>query len=381
LSCAGLLLLLVLLAAPPASADVEWLCRPGLADDPCEIPLDTTVREPDGSERVEAPPRAPQGRRPVDCFYVYPTVSNQPTPNANKDRDPELLSIAKYQAARFSTQCRVFAPIYRQGTLASIGTAQAQDRETIRRIAYSDVVEAWKDYLARHNRGRGVVLIGHSQGTRMLRSLIRREIDGSAAARRLLVGGVLLGGNVTVGRGRTTGGDFRNVPVCTRPGQIGCVVAFSTYAEDPPNDSRYGRPDEPDPALGLPGGDGYEIACTDPGRLSGLTRPFGITFPSEPFAPGPIAAGNAITAGGTPPTAPTTWVTAPDRYQGSCRTVNGANVFRYDPLPGSRRPNPFPEPTWGTHLLDVNLGLDRQVAIVATQARSSSSPQPSGTPK
>ena len=163
--------------APAALAEVEWLCAPGIADDPCEIPLDTTVREQDGSERVEEPARAPQEQRPIDCFYVYPTVSNQPTPNANKNRDPELVSIAKYQAARFSTQCRIFAPIYRQGTIAALATASAQDQATIRRVAYSDVAEAWNEYLTQHNRGRGVVLIGYSQGTRLLRALVKLEID------------------------------------------------------------------------------------------------------------------------------------------------------------------------------------------------------------
>jgi hypothetical protein len=341
-----------------------------VAGDPCEIPLDTTIREPGGGERVETPARPPQDARPIDCFYVYPTVSNQPTPNASKSRDPELVSIAKYQAARFSSQCRMFAPIYRQGTIAGLVTADVQDQKKIRETAYADVAEAWVEYLARHNGGRGVVLIGHSQGTRMLRALIRREIDPRPEQRRLLVGAMLLGGNVTVARGRAVGGDFQHVPVCTRPGQFGCVVAFSTYAEDPPDDSRYGRldPSEPDP-MGFPTGPGYEVACTDPGQLSGMTGPFGVTVPSEPFAPGAIALLIVQTNGGPPPSAPSTWVQPADRFQGSCRTVNGANVLRYDPVGGSRRPRPAPDDTWGTHIIDVNLGLERQVAIVAAQAR------------
>ena len=52
---------------------------------------------------------------------------------------------------------------------------------------YEDVVEAWRAYLRRFNHGRGVVLIGHSQGTFVLRRLIREEIDPKASARRRLV--------------------------------------------------------------------------------------------------------------------------------------------------------------------------------------------------
>src|SRR5947209_20551656 len=87
------LLLAALFAAPAAHADVVWLCKPSLADNPCEIGMDTTVREQNKPDRVVTPPRAPSAKRKFDCFYVYPTVSNQLSTNANKNRDPELVSI------------------------------------------------------------------------------------------------------------------------------------------------------------------------------------------------------------------------------------------------------------------------------------------------
>ena len=139
------------LAAPSALAAKDktvWLCKPGLADNPCELPLDTTVREVGKPDRVETPKAGPRG---IDCFYVYPTVSNQPTANADKSRDPEVVSIAKFQAARFSQECRVFAPIYRQSTLASIASGYASASGADRQLAYADVLEAWRAYLAQDN--------------------------------------------------------------------------------------------------------------------------------------------------------------------------------------------------------------------------------------
>ena len=56
----------------------------------------------------------------MDCFYVYLTVSDQQTLLATKAKDPEIRSIALYQAARYSQHCRVFAPVYRQVTLAGL---------------------------------------------------------------------------------------------------------------------------------------------------------------------------------------------------------------------------------------------------------------------
>ena len=103
------------------------------------------------------------------------------------------------------------------------------------------MVEAWRTYLRRFNHGRGVVLIGHSQGTFVLRRLIREEIDPKASARRRLVSAVLLGGNVTVKAGSDRGGDFKRVRACRRAGQTGCVVAFSTFNAPVP-DERALRP-------------------------------------------------------------------------------------------------------------------------------------------
>lgn len=354
-------------AADRAQADVTWLCSPSVADNPCEIPLDTTVQ---GAAGVQTPPRVPSVDRPVDCFYVYPTVSNQLGLNATKARDPEIVSIAKYQAARFSTGCRMFAPIYRQFPLAGIPALALGGGPTAPAgIAYGDVLEAWRSYLARDNGGRGVVLLGHSQGTIMLRRLVREEIERKPEQLRRLVGGVLLGGNVTVADGQRTGGDFRTVPVCAERGEAGCLVAYSTYSTDPPALSFFGntRTDLTGSAFGLPSGAGFRVACTDPAVLSGIPGPVRVTLPSEPFAQGPINAGIILTNGGPPPTASSTWVEPPDRAVGACRSINGANVFRYDPVEGGRRPNEFP-PAWGTHLLDMNLGVQRLTTITGLQA-------------
>ena len=75
-------------------------------------------RPPGGAADVE--PAAPAADPPIDCFYVYPTVSRQKTINANLTIDPEERAVAAAQAARFSQVCRVYAPMYPQLTLAAI---------------------------------------------------------------------------------------------------------------------------------------------------------------------------------------------------------------------------------------------------------------------
>jgi hypothetical protein len=368
------------LAAPAAApASVVWLCQPGVTPDPCHESLATTVQADDGSTKVVTP-KAP-ARPPVDCFYVYPTVSGQQGVNADKSKDAEEIAIARYQAARFSLTCRVFAPMYRQLTLASIYTGSAEARAAGRKIAYADVREAWLTYLKKFNKGRGVVLLGHSQGAGQLRQLIRNEIDKRPAVRKRLVSALLLGGNVLVRKGQKIGGDFSNVGACTRPKQFGCVIAFSTFDDPPPDNTRFGRsPDTDITGANLPAGPDYEVLCTNPASLAAnKSSTMTSLLRSEPF-PGAIGAGLVIMYGGPPPTAPTPWLMPNERYAGRCETANGANVLMVHPVGSARKLNASPTPDWGLHLGDANLPLGNLVADVRLEAKAWLAARPRARP-
>jgi hypothetical protein len=97
-----LALLIAAALAPAAAAEAKtvWLCKPGLSGDPCSPGLDTTRFSPVGEQLgIERVKRARPRR--IDCFYAYPTVSDQKTFESDRAIDPELRSIALYQAARF----------------------------------------------------------------------------------------------------------------------------------------------------------------------------------------------------------------------------------------------------------------------------------------
>jgi len=72
-------------AAPNDYADAStWLCRPG-QQDACAVDLSTTIVGADGSLSVEGWSSDPSA--PIDCFYVYPTVSTDQ--NTNSDMTPD----------------------------------------------------------------------------------------------------------------------------------------------------------------------------------------------------------------------------------------------------------------------------------------------------
>jgi hypothetical protein len=338
-----------------------WLCRPGLATDPCTSDLTTTVIARDGTSRVE---RARPTRNPsVDCFYVYPTISGQATINANLAVGFRQLAVALAEASRFSQVCRVYAPVYRQITLSAL-RHPARITRADALLAYDSVRSAFRDYLAHYNQGRGIVFIGHSQGATILTRLLQQEVDRSSSVRRRMVSAVLLGGNVTVRKGRSTGGDFRHIPACTSEHQTGCVVAYSSFTTEPPPNSQFGRttsdagvrllaPANPSPEL--------RIMCVNP------AAPAGGAAPLDPYLPSLVL---RFLPGRHKLKVKTPWVSFPREYTARCESSGNAtwlqvtHVGGHDRLPSLADSG---DAALGLHVLDVNIALGNLVRLVRDQ--------------
>ena len=108
-------------------------------------------------------------------------------------------------------------------------------------VAYSAVDNAFRNYMAHYNHGRGIVFIGHSQGAMLLINLLEDRVDTAPEVRKVLVSALLLGGSATTAPGKTTGGDFSEIPTCASITQTGCVFGYSSFDETPPTDAMFGR--------------------------------------------------------------------------------------------------------------------------------------------
>ncbi len=351
------------------SGDTVWLCRPGVAHDPCAG--DVTAKAIRASGRTSIVRAKPDTKAPVDCFYVYPTVSVEPGANADLQIDPEERAVAVAQAARFSQVCRVYAPMYKQVTRAAIASGKINPNAAV--TAYGSLLSAWNDYLAHYNHGRGIVLIGHSQGASMLIALMKREIDLDPTLRQRLVSAIIVGGNVTVPRGKDVGGDFTHIPACERATETGCVIAYSSFDMTPPADSFFGRIGTSiSAASGLGGSTSrdLEVLCTNPAALGGGSGVLQAYFPSQG------ARGSASSSSTGPPnakkTVSTPWVTYPGLYQARCEDVAGANVLMVDVKDNAPDPRPVVSdvlgPKWGLHPYDVNLALGNLVGLVRSES-------------
>ncbi len=353
------------MAAPAiAHADTVWLCRPGASPNPCKSSLKTTVKTVGKPTKVVKPKAIKRSK--FDCFYVYPTVSEQATVVANLNIDPVEVAIAQHQAARFSQVCDVYAPMYRQITLKSIlggGLATPQDRE----FGYADVQAAWREYRAT-NPGRGFILIGHSQGSGVLKRLIREEIEPDPTARSQMVSALLTGSTVAVPKGKDVGGDFSQIPICTRNKQINCIISYATFSQTPPDNSLFGRV-RVVPGGPLQEGVEYEAACTNPAALKGGSAKLDSILRTSGI-PGLLGAASYVLYGGKPPTAKTPWLTPKDRYKGKCVTSNGANVLRVKGIGDARKLTGSPNPGWGLHLIDINIVLGDLIDVVRSQQKA-----------
>lgn len=329
---------------PPNYADAAtWLCRPGVDDGTCSANLDATAIDAAG-KRTPAPYK-PNAKAPIDCFYIYPTVSQDPTLFSDMNAGAEERRTVHGQAARLGSVCRVFAPIYHQFTVTALHWSMARhdsgaslDFDT----PYKDVVAAWRSYLAHDNQGRGVVLVGHSQGAVLVKRLIAEEIDGKPVQKRLVA--AYLAGNLDL-----TTKSFKAVPPCAGTTQTGCVVAWSSFLD--------GRTDGHIFATAKPAASALCVNPGAPGGGKGLLK----SYLSKP----------AMLPASDPP-----YIETVGQLSADCFTDATGTVLRIHIEPGpnadlltyalSRAASAAPG--WGLHPLDISLVQGNMLDLIASQS-------------
>lgn len=348
-----------------------WLCRPGLADDKCKVNLDATIINTAGKTKLEK--FTPAHDTKVDCFFVYPTVSDDKTWSSDWTVDKMEIDDVKLQFARFSSVCRQFASIYRQTTLTALRVASGGAQPVGERLpqgvgGYNDVVDAWNWYMANENKGRGVMLIGHSQGAGVISRLIANEIEGKPAQKQF-ISAMILGSAVMIPPGKLTGGTFKAIPLCTAEDQTGCVITYASFRDTlpPPATSRFGK-----------AANGNVAACTNPANLaSGKGTPESY-FLAKGFLNG--SGGTTQPAWAKPePTITTPFVKTPGLVSTQCKTTGEFTFLemhvnadpadaRTDELAGEVQRATGPDLNWGLHLIDVDHSMGDLIRIAGKQS-------------
>lgn len=346
----------------------NWLCHAadgGLGA--CDIDLTTTVVAANGDLSVEQ--YKADADAPVDCFYVYPTVSLDKTPNSDLEAGPEEYSVIKQQFARFGSVCKTYAPLYRQVTLTALraGLGGGEPMQVDRALGYNDVVNAWNHYLENDNDGRGVVLVGHSQGSGVLTRLIQEKIEGQDIESQI-ISAMLIGTNVQVPQGKVVGGSFKKMPLCTAADQTACIVTYASFRStvQPPENSLFGR-----------GGSDTVSACVNPAQLANDTN----TLHAYLNTQGSVSSSSVAPLPWTKdtPELDTPFASVPGLLTGECVQNDRGSYFeitvhgdpsdpRTDDIAGDVISNGEVNAGWGLHLIDVNLAIGDLIDLAAKQA-------------
>lgn len=131
----------------------------------------------------------------IDVFYVYPTIYSGTHPKNMDISDVDLRAFAhgllKAQAGVYSPYANVFAPFYRQQTAAT-QSMEANNGErdafadSLFRVGYRDVENAFDYYIQNFNNGRPFILAGHSQGTMVVIELLRNRFNNPDLQKQLI---------------------------------------------------------------------------------------------------------------------------------------------------------------------------------------------------
>ena len=160
--------------------------------------------------------------------------------------------------------------------------------------------------------------------------------------------------------GKDVGGALKVIPLCRKPGQIGCVVNYSAFRSDvvPPANTRFGK-------------------ATEAGQSGSCTNPVTLGEGSAPLHAYLSTAGRTITG----PSAVKPWVSVPGLLTAKCATNEHATYLevtvhgdpadpRVDDIVGDLGMRAKPLADWGLHLVDVNIALGNLLDLVAQQSKT-----------
>ena len=182
---------------------------------------------PDYSNRGNWVCRPERVDKPVDVFFMHPTCygdqadgMNASLANAAVNRAAE--SAVDRQGSVFVDCCNLFAPRYRQASIAVLGLP-VDEREQYLELGVDDLVAAFEYYLQHCDQGRPLILAGHSQGSNLILSFLRQHRDLVPNDR--LVAVYAIGWSITAADLEQIG-----LPLGSAPDQTGCVITWNTIS-------------------------------------------------------------------------------------------------------------------------------------------------------
>jgi hypothetical protein len=197
-------------ASPDYSHTENWAALPDKKDSADVVPPGSNLKDE-------------QANALADVFFIHPTLYFKGKSwNAAMDDKKINALVDKYtirqQASIFNGSCKVYAPRYRQATLASFTNGNGSGQKAID-LAYEDIKKAFEYFLSHYNKNRPFIIAGHSQGAWHGGRLIKEYIDNNPELRKRFIAAYLIGGN-------TANKMFVNIPDADSASQTGCCISW-----------------------------------------------------------------------------------------------------------------------------------------------------------
>jgi len=162
----------------------------------------------------------------VDVFYVYPTVyQGYGLQNiTNSEQTAEAMVPLRTQASVFGESANIYAPLYRQ-----IGKSEFANVETLNdyiQVAQKDVEDAFYYYLENYNKGKPFIIAAHSQGSSLLREILK-DIWGKTGAEDRMIATYIIGYSITEGDIEIN----KNIRMSEGPEDFGCFISYNSLAD------------------------------------------------------------------------------------------------------------------------------------------------------
>lgn len=223
---------------------------------------------PDRDDAADVAPRGEsdgQDDAPADVFFIHPTTYysndhwNQPLDDetANDITDDNVM---RGQASAYNSAGRIYAPRYRQATLAAFTTERVDEAREALDLAYEDVSAAFQYYLDHYDTGRPIIVASHSQGSVHAPRLLAEFFAEGAPLHDRLVAAYAIGMAIPEDHFDRT---LQGIEPCDSPTQTGCLVGYRTKLDGADPEQNLGQSFIPYP-------DGYEplddktMLCVNP---------------------------------------------------------------------------------------------------------------------
>jgi pimeloyl-ACP methyl ester carboxylesterase len=149
-------------------------------------------------------PSSSDASKPVDVFYLYPTIYRQASPS-----DPMVCSADNPQmrggapaafsrtATAFSPLANVFAPYYRQAAIQVLTLPLQKQQQIVGGEPTTDALSAFDYYIKHLNNGRPFILVGHSQGSNIVINLLAEYMKKHPEVYKRMIAAYVPGYSIT----------------------------------------------------------------------------------------------------------------------------------------------------------------------------------------